>query len=154
MRERLRRAGVRSISAIVDVTNYVMLELGQPLHAYDLAKLKGGIEVRYARAGEAVSLLDGRTFKADADMLVIADEGGPVGLAGIMGGLESAVSLETRDIFFEAAFFTPDAVLGRARRLGLVTDAGQRFERGVDPEGGARAIERAPVRAVRRVPSP
>jgi phenylalanyl-tRNA synthetase beta chain len=143
MRERLRRAGVRSISAIVDVTNYVMLELGQPLHAYDLAKLKGGIEVRYARAGEAVSLLDGRTFKADADMLVIADEGGPVGLAGIMGGLESAVSLETRDIFFEAAFFTPDAVLGRARRLGLVTDAGQRFERGVDPEGGARAIERA-----------
>lgn len=143
MRERLRRAGVRSISAIVDVTNYVMLELGQPLHAYDLAKLKGGIEVRHARAGEPVSLLDGRTFKADADMLVIADEGGPVGLAGIMGGLQSAVSPDTRDIFFEAAFFTPDAVLGRARRLGLVTDAGQRFERGVDPQGGARAIERA-----------
>jgi phenylalanyl-tRNA synthetase beta chain len=143
MRERLRRAGVRSISPIVDVTNYVMLELGQPLHAYDLAKLKGGIEVRYARAGEPVSLLDGRTFKADADMLVIADEGGPVGLAGIMGGLHSAVSPDTRDIFFEAAFFTPDAVLGRARRLGLVTDAGQRFERGVDPQGGARAIERA-----------
>ncbi len=143
MRERLRRAGVRSISPIVDVTNYVMLELGQPLHAYDLAKLKGGIEVRYARAGEPVSLLDGRTFKADADMLLIADEGGPVGLAGIMGGLHSAVSPDTRDIFFEAAFFTPDAVLGRARRLGLVTDAGQRFERGVDPQGGARAIERA-----------
>jgi phenylalanyl-tRNA synthetase beta chain len=143
MRERLRRAGVRSISAVVDVTNYVMLELGQPLHAYDLAKLKGGIEVRHARAGEAVALLDGRTFKADADMLVIADEGGPVGLAGIMGGLESAVAPETRDIFFESAFFYPAAVLGRARRLGLVTDAGQRFERGVDPDGGARAIERA-----------
>ncbi len=143
LRERLRRAGVRSISAIVDVTNYVMLELGQPLHAYDLAKLKGGIEVRHARAGEPVTLLDGRTFRADADMLVIADDSGPVGLAGIMGGLESAVSPETRDIFFEAAFFTPDAVLGRARRLGLLTDAGQRFERGVDPEGGARAIERA-----------
>jgi phenylalanyl-tRNA synthetase beta chain len=143
MRERLRRAGVRSISAIVDVTNYVMLELGQPLHAYDLSKLKGRIEVRYARAAEPVSLLDGRTFKADADMLLIADEGGPVGLAGIMGGLESAVSPETRDIFFEAAFFTPDAVLGRARRLGLLTDAAQRFERGVDPDGGARAIERA-----------
>jgi phenylalanyl-tRNA synthetase beta chain len=143
MRERLRRAGVRSISAIVDVTNYVMLELGQPLHAYDLGKLKGGIEVRYARAAEPVTLLDGRTFKADADMLVIADADGPVGLAGIMGGLHSAVSPDTRDIFFEAAFFSPDAVLGRARRLGLVTDAGQRFERGVDPEGGARAIERA-----------
>ena len=143
MTERLRRAGVRSISPIVDVTNYVMLELGQPMHAYDLAKLRQGIRVRLARAGEEVTLLDGRTVKADPDMLLITDGEGPVGLAGIMGGLRTAVQSETTDVFFESAYFAPEAVQGRGRRLGLLTDASQRFERGVDPSQQARAIARA-----------
>jgi phenylalanyl-tRNA synthetase beta chain len=143
LRERLRRAGIRSISPVVDVTNYVMLEIGQPMHAYDLGKLRGSIHVRHARAGEVLMLLDGQEIKAEADMLFITDEAGPVGLAGIMGGLRTAVSPETHDIFFESAFFAPAAVLGRARRVGLVTDASQRFERGVDPSGQGRAIERA-----------
>jgi phenylalanyl-tRNA synthetase beta chain len=143
MRERLRRAGVRSISPVVDVTNYVMLELGQPMHAYDLAKLRGGIRVRTPRAGDSLTLLDGKEISLEPDMLLIADEAGPVGLAGIMGGLRSAVQPETRDVFLESAFFAPEAILGRARRLGLLTDASQRFERGVDPSGQARAIERA-----------
>jgi phenylalanyl-tRNA synthetase beta chain len=143
MIERLRRAGVRSISPIVDVTNYVMLELGQPLHAYDLAKLEQGIRVRLARPGEELTLLDGKTIKADPDMLLISDGKGAVGLAGIMGGLRTAVSPATRDVFFESAYFAPQAVQGRARRLGLLTDASQRFERGVDPTQQARAIARA-----------
>ncbi len=143
MRERLRRAGLRSISPVVDVTNYVMLELGQPMHAYDLGKLRGGITVRLARAGETLALLDGRTVTAEPDVLLIVDEEGPVGLAGIMGGLRTAVSAETTDIFFESAFFSAQAVLGRARRFGLTTDASQRFERGVDPAQQGRAIERA-----------
>jgi phenylalanyl-tRNA synthetase beta chain len=143
MRERLRRAGLRSISPVVDVTNYVMLELGQPMHAYDLGKLRGGITVRHARAGEALTLLDGRAITAESDVLLITDAEGPVGLAGIMGGLRTAVSAETTDIFFESAFFSPEAVLGRARRFSLVTDASQRFERGVDPTQQSRAIERA-----------
>ena len=135
MRERLRRAGLRPISPVVDVTNYVMLELGQPLHAYDLAKLQGGIRVRLALQGEALVLLDGKEIRADEDMLLITDETGAVGLAGIMGGLRTAVSADTRDVYLESAFFAPAAILGRARRVGLVTDAGQRFERGVDPSG-------------------
>ena len=143
MRERLRRAGLRSISAVVDVTNYVMLELGQPMHAYDLGKLRGGIGVRLAHAGEALTLLDGREIKAEADVLLITDAAGPVGLAGIMGGARTAVTPETTDVFLESAYFSPEAVLGRARRFGLVTDAGQRFERGVDPTQQGRAIERA-----------
>ncbi len=143
MSERLRRAGVRSISPIVDVTNYVMLELGQPMHAYDLAKLRVGIRVRLARAGEEVTLLDGKTVTADPDMLLITDGGGPVGLAGIMGGLRTAVQAETTDVFLESAYFAPEAVQGRGRRLGLLTDASQRFERGVDPTQQARAIARA-----------
>ncbi len=143
MRERLRRAGVRSISPVVDVTNYVMLELGQPMHAYDLGKLRGGIRVRQAKPGERLTLLDGKELRAEPDMILIADEEGAVGLAGIMGGLRTAVSAETRDVFLESAFFAPEAILGRARRVGLVTDASQRFERGVDPSGQARAIERA-----------
>ena len=143
LRERLRRAGVRSISPVVDVTNYVMLELGQPMHAYDLAKLRGGIRVRLARAGETLTLLDGKELRAEPDMLLITDEEGAVGLAGIMGGLRTAVSADTRDVFLESAFFAPEAILGRARRVGLVTDAAQRFERGVDPAGQRRAIERA-----------
>jgi phenylalanyl-tRNA synthetase beta chain len=143
MSERLRRAGLRSISPIVDVTNYVMLELGQPMHAYDLAKLKQGIRVRFARAGEEVTLLDGKRVLADPDMLLITDAEGPVGLAGIMGGLRTAVQAETTDVFFESAYFDPATVQGRGRRLGLLTDASQRFERGVDPTQQARAIARA-----------
>jgi phenylalanyl-tRNA synthetase beta chain len=143
MRERLRRAGLRSISPVVDVTNYVMLELGQPMHAYDLGKLRSGISVRLAQAGEALTLLDGKQINADADVLLITDAAGPIGLAGIMGGARTAVTSETTDVFLESAYFTSEAVLGRARRFGLVTDAGQRFERGVDPTGQGRAIERA-----------
>jgi phenylalanyl-tRNA synthetase beta chain len=143
MRERLRRAGVRPLQPIVDVTNYVMLELGQPLHAYDLAKLDKHIEVRFATVGERLTLLDGRAVDLAADMLVIADARGPVGLAGIMGGQTTAVSAATDSVFLESAFFAPAAIAGRARRLGLHTDASMRFERGVDPAGQARAIERA-----------
>jgi phenylalanyl-tRNA synthetase beta chain len=143
MRERLRRAGVRPLQPIVDVTNYVMLELGQPLHAYDLAKLEEPIEARLARAGEQLTLLDGRTIALTPDMLVIADRRGPVGLAGVMGGKSSAVGVTTDSVFLEGAFFAPAAIAGRARRLGLHTDASLRFERGVDPEGQVRAVERA-----------
>ncbi|MHB8814458.1 MAG: phenylalanine--tRNA ligase subunit beta [Steroidobacteraceae bacterium] len=143
MRERLRRAGVRSISPVVDVTNYVMLELGQPMHAYDLAKLHGEIHARFARAGETITLLDGRTVEVKPDVLLIADSAGPVGIGGIMGGQRTAVSAETTEVFFEAAYFAPDAVIGRAVRWGLTTDASQRFERGVDPSQQERAVERA-----------
>ncbi len=143
LRERLRRAGVRSISPAVDVTNYVLLELGQPMHAYDLAKVQGGIVARLARAAEGLTLLDGRAVTLDPDMLVIADEQGAVGVAGIMGGERTAVGAATRDVLLEAAWFAPESLRGRARRLGLHTDASQRFERGVDPSGQVRAIERA-----------
>jgi phenylalanyl-tRNA synthetase beta chain len=143
MRERLRRAGVRPLQPIVDVTNYVMLELGQPMHAYDLKKLHGRVEARLARPGEKITLLDGREVTLAEDMLVIADAQAPVGLAGVMGGASSAVSESTDSVFLESAFFAPAAIVGRARRLGLHTDASLRFERGVDPAGQARAIERA-----------
>jgi phenylalanyl-tRNA synthetase beta chain len=143
LRERLRRAGLRSITPVVDVTNYVMLELGQPMHAYDLGKLNEGITVRLARAEEALTLLDGRPVSAEADALLITDGDGPVGLAGIMGGERTAVTPATTDVFFESAYFAPAALLGRARRYGLATDASQRFERGVDPTQQERAIERA-----------
>ena len=143
MRERLRRAGLRPISPIVDVTNYVMLELGQPLHAYDLRRLSSHIEVRAARKDERLALLDGSEIAIDADTLVIADASGPVGLAGIMGGEKSGFAVDTTDVFLEGAFFTPDAIAGRARRYGVSTDASQRFERGVDPRQQERAIERA-----------
>jgi len=143
LRERLRRAGLRSISPLVDVTNYVMLDLGQPMHAYDLARLSGDIEVRMARARESLTLLDGQTVELEPDMLVIADAQGAVGAAGVMGGERAAVSAGTLDVFLEAAYFAPEAVAGRARRLGVQTDASQRFERGVDPTLAARAIERA-----------
>jgi phenylalanyl-tRNA synthetase beta chain len=145
MRERLRRAGMRSISPVVDVTNYVMHELGQPMHAYDLGKLKGGIWARMARAGESFTLLDGKAITAEPDDLVIADAEGPVGLGGVMGGLRTSVTTETTDVLLESAFFSSAAVLGRARRFGLVTDASQRFERGVDPTQQVRAMERALV---------
>jgi phenylalanyl-tRNA synthetase beta chain len=143
LRERLRRAGLRAIHPVVDVTNYVMLELGQPLHAYDLDKLSGKIEVRRAQSGESLVLLDGKSLELRDDVLVIADERGPVGLAGIMGGQSTAVSAASTSIFLEGAFFTPAAIAGRARRFGLHTDASLRFERGVDPTQQARAIERA-----------
>jgi phenylalanyl-tRNA synthetase beta chain len=143
MRERLRRAGLRPIRPVVDVTNYVMLELGQPLHAYDLRRLRERIEVRMARAGESLLLLDGRELALDPDMLVIADAASPVGLAGVMGGEKSGIAADTSDVLFEAAYFPPETVAGIARRLGLVTDAAQRFERGVDPRGQERAVERA-----------
>ena len=113
------------------------------MHAYDLGKLVGGLTVRYAQQGESLTLLDGRAIQVDADMVVIADEQGAVGLGGVMGGARTAVTPDTRDVYFEAAYFTADAILGRARRIGLVTDAAQRFERGVDPTQQGRAIERA-----------
>jgi phenylalanyl-tRNA synthetase beta chain len=143
LRERLRRVGLNSISPIVDVTNYVMTELGQPMHAYDLSKLSGGITARLARSGERLILLDDKEYTLDAEFLVIADDSGPIGLAGIMGGRGTAISETTTDVVLEAAHFAPDAIAGRARRVGLFTDASQRFERGVDPTLPARAIERA-----------
>jgi phenylalanyl-tRNA synthetase beta chain len=143
IRERLRRAGVRSISPVVDVTNYVMLELGQPMHAYDLSKLQGEIRVRTADAGEKITLLDGKTIEVTPDVLFITDKEGPVGLAGIMGGQRTSVSADTTDVFFESAYFAPDAIIGRSRRWGLLTDAVQRYERGIDPTQQRRAVERA-----------
>jgi phenylalanyl-tRNA synthetase beta chain len=143
LRERLRRVGIKSISAVVDVTNYVMTELGQPLHAYDVGKLRKGIVVRAAKPKERITLLDDKEYELDPDFLVIADASGAIGLAGIMGGRGTAISDSTTDVLLESAHFTPDAVSGRARRLGLFTDAAQRFERGVDPSLAALAIERA-----------
>jgi phenylalanyl-tRNA synthetase beta chain len=143
MRERLRRAGLRSISAVVDVTNYVMLELGQPMHAYDLSTLRGEMIVRLAEQGEPLTLLDDRTVTLDADMLVIADRERAIGLAGIMGGKGTSIGEDAKEVFLEVACFTPDSILGRARRVGLATDASQRFERGVDFDGPRRAVERA-----------
>ena len=143
LRERLRRVGQNSISLIVDITNYVMVELGQPLHAYDLGKLVGGIRVRMAQPGERATLLDGKEYALDPDHVVIADADGVVGLGGIMGGHGTAISGTTTEVLLEAAHFTPEAMAGRARRLGLFTDAAQRFERGVDPTLPARALERA-----------
>jgi len=143
MRERLRRSGIRSLDILVDVTNYVLIELGQPLHAFDAACLKGVIQPRLARAGESLELLNGQTIPLDPETLVIADESGPLALAGIMGGKASAVSAETRDIFLECAFFTPDRIMGKARRYGLSTDSSHRFERGVSFELQTRALARA-----------
>ena len=143
LRERLRRVGLNSISPIVDVTNYVMMDLGQPMHAYDLGRLSGGIRVRAANPGERLALLDGKEYELDPDFLVIADARGAIGLAGIMGGRDTSIGEGTRDALLEAAHFAPAAVLGRARRLGLFTDAAQRFERGVDPDLPSIAIERA-----------
>ena len=143
MQERLRRSGLRSISAIVDVTNYVLLELGQPMHAFDLKKLTGGIRVRYARTGEKIELLDGQAITLDSETLVIADHKQARAMAGIMGGLDSAVTDSTDTIFLESAYFTPDVIAGRARHYGLHTDSSHRFERGVDPELARVATERA-----------
>lgn len=143
MRERLRRSGIRSIDPAVDVTNYVMLELGQPMHAFDLDTLSGGIEVRRATADEPLTLLDGQKVTLDADTLVIADRERPLAIAGVMGGEATGVSAETRHLFLEAAYFSPLAVAGKARDYGLHTDASHRFERGVDPDITRPAMERA-----------
>jgi phenylalanyl-tRNA synthetase beta chain len=143
MRERLRRSGLRSLGPLVDVTNYVLLELGQPLHAFDLARLDGEIRVRLAEPGERLTLLNGDEAALRPDTLVIADARVPVALAGIMGGAGSAVGEGTRDILLESAFFAPAAISGKARSYGLHTDSSHRFERGVDPGLQVRAIERA-----------
>jgi phenylalanyl-tRNA synthetase beta chain len=143
MHERLKRSGIRPISLLVDITAYVMLELGQPMHAYDADRLDGPIGARRARAGETIKLLDQREVALDPGFVVIADARGPVGLAGMMGGWESRVTDATNNVFLEAAHFAPDAIAGRARKLGMHTDAAHRFERGVDPELPPQAIERA-----------
>ncbi len=143
MVEKLRRSGVRSIDPVVDVTNFVMLELGQPMHAFDLSTVEGQIEVRKASDKEKITLLDGQTLELDNDALVIADKAKPLALAGIMGGQDSGVSAQTANILLEAAFFEPVAIAGRARSYGLHTDSSHRFERGVDSTQQVRAIERA-----------
>ncbi len=143
MQEKLRRSGLRSISPVVDVTNYVMLELGQPMHAFDLAKLEGDITVRAAKQGEQLKLLDGQEVTVNDNTLLISDQAGALALAGIMGGESSSVDDETKDLFLEAAFFTPTSIAGRARSYGLHTDSSHRFERGVDPELPKAAIDRA-----------
>ncbi len=143
MVERLERCGIRPLLAPVDITNYVLLELGQPMHAFALSRLQGGIEVRLARAGETLELLNGQSAELAPDMLVIADASGPVALAGIMGGQPTSVESITVDVMLEAAFFAPAAIAGRARRLGLATDSSHRFERGVDFGATRQAMERA-----------
>ncbi len=143
MVERLRRSGIRSIDPVVDVTNYVMLELGQPLHGFDLDQLKGGITVRRAQPQENIELLDGQTLTLGEDVLLITDAAGPLAMAGVMGGEQSGVSQETRRVFLESAFFAPIEIAGRARSFGLHTDASHRFERGVDPALQELAVERA-----------
>ena len=144
LRERLRRGGVRAISPVVDITNFVLLELGQPMHAFDLDKLDGDIRVRFGEPDEQVTLLDGQTLTLrDHDTLVIADRKRVIAVAGIMGGHDTAVDESTNALFLESAHFTPDAVAGRPRRFGLQTESSYRFERGVDPQLPAMAMERA-----------
>ena len=143
MVQRLERCGLRSISALVDVTNYVLLELGQPLHAFDLNKLNGDIEVRFARAGESLKLLNEQVVNLQEDMLVVADDMRPIALAGVMGGADSAVDDATTDIFLESAFFVPSVIVGKSRRLGFGSDSSFRFERGVDFAATKEALDRA-----------
>ncbi len=143
MQERLRRGGLRSLGPLVDITNHVMLELGQPMHAFDLSQLNGGIVVRNARVGETMTLFDGKEIELTEETLLISDESGPLALAGIMGGEHSGVRDETVDLFMECAFFAPLTIAGRARSYGLHTDSSHRFERGVDSQLQQRAMERA-----------
>ena len=143
MKQRLERAGQRSISALVDVTNYVMLELGRPLHVYDLDKLRGAIEVRWGRKGEKVLLLNEQEVEVDETVLCITDDSGVIGLGGIMGGESTKADADTRNIFLESAFFHPEAIAGRARRYNFTSDASHRFERGVDFDNNLDGIERA-----------
>ena len=143
IKERLRRSGLRSVHPVVDVTNYVQLELGQPMHAFDFDKLAGSIHVRHARKGESLVLLDGKQITLEKGSLLIADDRRPLAIAGIMGGQDSAVSGTTQRVFLESAHFRPESVAGRARALGLQTESAQRFERGVDPALPRLAMERA-----------
>ncbi len=143
MVEKLRRSGIRSIDPIVDITNYVLVEFGQPMHAFDLDKIDGGIKVRLGNGEEKLTLLDGNEITVPADTLVIADNSQALALAGVFGGEASGVSEQTRDIMLECAFFAPLAIMGKARRLGLHTDSSHRFERGVDPELQHKAMDRA-----------
>ena len=143
MVKRLERSGIRSISAVVDVTNYVLLLLGQPMHAFDADKLNGEIAVRFANAGETLALLNDQTVTLKADDLVIADANAPLALAGVMGGKPSSVTDATTNIFLESAFFVPDVIAGKARRIGISTDSSYRFERGVDFAGTRQAMEMA-----------
>ena len=143
MAERLRRAGIRSVNLAADITNYVMLELGQPMHAFDLDKLEGGIQVRNAEQGEKITLLNDDEVELAAGTMVIADKVKPHAIAGVMGGLDSSVQEGTTSLFFESAFFHPDAIAGRARQYALHTDSSHRFERGVDFDLPRKAIERA-----------
>ncbi|MDY6929232.1 MAG: phenylalanine--tRNA ligase subunit beta [Pseudomonadota bacterium] len=141
--EKLRRSGIRSIDPIVDVTNYVLLELGHPMHAFNLAAIEGGINVRMATAGEKLTLLDETEVELKDNTLVIADDNKALAIAGIFGGLHSGTDENTTDILLESAFFHPDAIMGKARQYGLHTDASHRYERGVDPQLQATAMERA-----------
>ena len=143
MQEKLRRCGIRSIDPIVDITNYILLELGQPMHAFDAAKVAQPVQVRFAKEGEELVLLDGSTAKLQSNTLLIADQNGPLAMAGIFGGAASGVNSETKDVILESAFFAPLAIAGRARQYGLHTDASHRFERGVDFELAHKAMERA-----------
>ncbi len=143
MVRRLERAGLRAISALVDITNYVMLERGQPMHAFDNARLRGAIDVRFMRPGERVKLLNEQVVDYRPNLLAITDESGPVALGGVMGGFDTMVGSATTEVFFEAAYFAPKAVQGRARALALASDAAYRYERGVDPGGTGAALERA-----------
>jgi phenylalanyl-tRNA synthetase beta chain len=143
LKEKLRRSGVRSIDPVVDVTNYVLLEMGHPMHAFDNAKLKGDIIVRHAKKDEKLTLLDGNEVTLLENTLVIADEEKALAMAGVFGGLDSGVQTHTTDIFLESAFFSPDAILGKSRQYGLHTDASHRYERGVDPSLQNAAMERA-----------
>ncbi|MBU2978953.1 phenylalanine--tRNA ligase subunit beta [Alteromonas sp. C1M14] len=143
LKEKLRRCGVRSIDPVVDITNFVLLELGQPLHGFNLDTIEGGINVRLAHEGESLTLLDESTVSLKDNTLVIADDNKALAMAGVFGGLHSGVTSETKHILLESAFFSRDAIMGRARQYGLHTDASHRYERGVDPKLQHKAIERA-----------
>lgn len=143
MSERLRRSGIRTLHPVVDVMNYVMLELGQPMHAFDLTRIKGDINVRFSNTEEKLELLDGQEVTLNEKVLVIADEEKPLAMAGIMGGADSAVQVHTQDVFLESAFFNPVIIAGVARKYGLFSDSSQRYERGVDPALQMKALERA-----------
>ena len=141
--ERLRRSGLRGINTIVDICNFVMLELGQPLHAFDNDQLKGDIEIRFPKGKEKLKLINETEIEINTETLLIADDSGPLAMAGIMGGFDSAVNKKTKNILLESAFFKPEIILGEARRYGLHSDASHRFERGVDPQLQKTAIDRA-----------
>ncbi|SPJ15559.1 Phenylalanine--tRNA ligase beta subunit (fragment) [Burkholderiales bacterium] len=142
MKRRLEHSGQRSISALVDISNYVMLEVGQPSHVFDLHKVRGGLQVRWGRAGEKITLLNEQTVEIDTQVGVVADDSGAEAIAGIMGGLSTSVSLDTTDVYLEAAFWWPEAIQGRPRRYNFSTEAAHRFERGVDFARTVAALER------------